>query len=106
MTELTIRLPENVLANIRANATRTGRPIEQMIVEALQNAFAPKPKPLSERDQALQLLVAAGLIRPADPALRRSVRHVSEQQRAALAKVFSIGRPLSEIVIEERGERL
>ena len=60
----------------------------------------------NEAEQAIQILVAAGLMRPPergtpppDPG--------AEHQRRALAERLgrAPGRPLSEIVIEDRGER-
>ena len=80
--------------------------MEQVIVDALQSVFVARPKPLSERDRAIQAWVDAGLVRPIDPAARKSVRHISEKRRAELADKFSVGRPLSEIIIEDREDRL
>ncbi len=59
----------------------------------------------SEREQVINILVAAGLVQskpkgpvPPDP--------VSEEERQRLAELLGSapGKPLSEIVIEERGE--
>ncbi len=105
-TELTIRLPESVLTNISTRAIQAGRSMEQVIVDTLQNVFTARAKPLSERERAIQALVDAGLVLSIEPMARRSVRHVSEKRRAELAVALSKGRPLSEIVIEDRSERL
>lgn len=60
----------------------------------------PKPAPLTEREQILQILAASGLlIKPDWPPLSPPV---SPEERAELAKKLSVGRPLSELLLEER----
>uniref|UniRef100_A0A7C1FSW2 DUF104 domain-containing protein n=1 Tax=Caldilinea aerophila TaxID=133453 RepID=A0A7C1FSW2_9CHLR len=56
-------------------------------------------------DQALQGLIAAGVLTP--PAGRPDVELLSEAERQDLAdRLGSVpGKPLSEIIIEERGSR-
>jgi predicted DNA-binding antitoxin AbrB/MazE fold protein len=64
-------------------------------------------KPISEAEEAIQVLVEAGLMRrsqslgppPPDP--------ISEQERQELANILgqAPGKPLSELIIEDRGER-
>ncbi len=56
-----------------------------------------------ERERVLQALEMAGLLLPAEPP--PPGRPLTTQQRADLELKFSVGRPLSEIIIEERAER-
>ncbi len=63
----------------------------------------PKPAPVTERERVLQILEASGLL--VKPQWEPTSPPVSPAERAELAKKFSVGRPLSEIVIEEREER-
>jgi predicted DNA-binding antitoxin AbrB/MazE fold protein len=57
----------------------------------------------SEAEQVIQSLVAAGLVTP--PPCRGDVEPVSEEARRELAQRLGQypGKPLSEIIIEERG---
>ncbi|MBI5304567.1 MAG: hypothetical protein HY868_20705 [Chloroflexi bacterium] len=105
MTRLSVHLPEHVSKSIRERADETGYTVERVIVDALKNTFVvttKKSKKLSEQDRAIHALIAAGLVRP----VRRASRRVSTKRRAELAQAFSKGKSLSEIVIEERGERV
>ena len=59
----------------------------------------------NESEAAIRMLVEAGLLTP--PPRRSDVDPVSEQDRRELADRLgrAPGKPLSEIIIEERGER-
>ncbi len=63
-------------------------------------------QPTDEVEEIIQLLVTAGLMRP--PSLKGSPPPdpVSEAKRRELAEILgrAPGKPLSEIIIEERGE--
>jgi len=60
-------------------------------------------EPADETDQALQTLVAAGLITP--PPGHSDIAPISDKERRRLASRLgqAPGKPLSEIIIEERG---
>jgi hypothetical protein len=64
----------------------------------------PRPKPRTERERVLHALETAGLLLPPEP-LPPSHIPVSPEEQAELARKFSVGQPLSEIVIEERADR-
>jgi len=61
-------------------------------------------EPTNEAEQVIQTLVAAGLITP--PPGHSDIEPVSEEERHELAEILgqAPGKPLSEIIIEERGE--
>ena len=63
----------------------------------------PRSKPYTERERVFQALEAAGLLLPVG-SLPSSHKPVSPDEQAELARKFSVGRPLSEIVIEERND--
>ncbi len=108
MSKLYVHLPDRITKNIRERATETGYTVERVVADTLKSTFANAPKKsksLSERERALRALIAAGLVRPSKNS-SRAIRRVSAKRRAELAKAFSKGKPLSEIVIEDRGERV
>jgi predicted DNA-binding antitoxin AbrB/MazE fold protein len=59
---------------------------------------------VAEGDEAIQRLIAAGLLTP--PPGQSEVEPLSELERRELAETLgqTPGKPLSEIIIEERGE--
>ena len=60
-----------------------------------------------EGEAAIRILVAAGLMQPPDRESPPPPDPVPEEERRALAERLALapGKPLSEIVIEERGEQ-
>jgi predicted DNA-binding antitoxin AbrB/MazE fold protein len=63
------------------------------------------PEETSEEEEVLRLLVSAGLMRPR-PRREPPPPPLSDKERLALADQIgrAAGKPLSEVVIEERGE--
>ncbi|MFQ5343199.1 MAG: antitoxin AF2212-like protein [Anaerolineae bacterium] len=64
-------------------------------------------EPADETERLVQRLVAAGLMRPRPKRGTPPPDPVSEEERRRLANLMgrAPGKPLSEIIIEERGER-
>ena len=62
----------------------------------------PRPAPRTERERVLHTLESAGLLLPAE-SLPPGVSLREPDGR--LEYMFSVGRPLSEVIIEEREER-
>ena len=62
----------------------------------------PKPALSNERERVLQVLAASGLL--VKPEWPPTSPPVSPTELAELAEKFSIGRPLFEIVLEERDQ--
>jgi len=68
-----------------------------------QIVIRPRPAPRTERERILHLLEASGLVvKPHWPPTSPPVSLVELDE---LAQKFSVGQPLSEIIIEEREER-
>lgn len=103
MTTLTVDLPSDLYERLHAEATRTGRPIEHL-VETYIAAGLVQPK--SERERAIDVLRAAGLL--AEPSAEMKAR--AAQATMTLAEVQAAldrvgGKPLSEFIIEQRGPK-
>ena len=98
-TTLTVQMTRQGLLLPRALFQNWGE--VEVVQERRQIVIRPKTPTLSQERQAvIQALRQDGLLTeiPAEPA----VHLVSAGERAELAKKLSPGRPLSEIVIEER----
>lgn len=80
-----------------------GRGVE-VIKEQQRIIIQPKPAPLAERERVIKCLEDAGLLLPLEPSPSPR-QELSAQERAELGRKFSVGRPLSEIIIEEREDR-
>ena len=63
----------------------------------------PRSAPRTKRERVLRILEDSGLL--VKPQWEPTSPPVSSTELAELARKFSVGRPLSEIVIEEREER-
>ncbi len=63
----------------------------------------PRPAPRTKRERVLRILEDSGLL--VKPQWEPTSPPASSTELAELARKFSVGRPLSEIVIEEREER-
>jgi DNA-binding NarL/FixJ family response regulator len=106
--KLSVHLPDRISQNIRARAIQTGSSIENVVTDTLKKTFSTAPKPskkFSDQERALRALIAAGLVHP-KRIPRRPSRRISPKRREELAESFSKGKPLSQIIIEGRGERV
>jgi len=104
MTTLTLELPKDLLSLLQERASeRGGQELQEAALRILQRELAPEAK--SEHEHVVDVLQAAGLIRPLSEGLRQiadpTVTH--EEVEAAFARAG--GKPLSEIIIEQRRER-
>jgi len=104
MDILTLEMPKDLLALLQKRASERGEEPQKAALRILEKELAPEAK--SERELVIQTLQEAGLIRPLSEELRQmidpSVTH--EEVEAAFARAG--GKPLSEIVIEQRGPKL
>lgn len=106
MTTLTLELPPEVYRRLHEEADRLGKPPQIIVQEWLvERLTSPAPTPGSDREKAQQALRAAGLLVNPSPDLRVRVGptvHL-EDVEAALARAG--GKPLSKIVLEQRGPK-
>jgi hypothetical protein len=103
MDILTLEMPKDLLAILKKRAVERGEEPQKVALSILQKELASEAK--SERERVIKVLQAAGLTRPLSEELQqmidRSVTH--EEVEAAFATAG--GKPLSEIIIEQRRER-
>ena len=93
-----------VTAVYRGGALYPLQPLDLQESEEVRIQVLQKDLPADLDDAALRALAAAGLITP--PAGHSDVPVMSAQKRIRLAKKLggASGRPLSEIIIDERGD--
>jgi predicted transcriptional regulator len=106
MTTLTLELPPEVYHRLHEAADRLGKPPQVVAQEWLiERLSVPLLAPDSEREQVRRALRAAGLLVERSPHLYRPVDQQVrlEDVEASLARVG--GKPLSEIVLEQRGPK-
>jgi hypothetical protein len=105
MGEIRIDAADELLRQLRLRAESKGKPVEEIILEALRRGMAADPvtglPPGAEPDaRRLAELAEAKL----GTALARLTWQVSAERRRELAKRAATGKPLSEIITEDRGE--
>ncbi|HID62583.1 MAG TPA: hypothetical protein EYP49_07585 [Anaerolineae bacterium] len=76
----------------------------EVIKDEQRIIIQPRSAPRTERECVLRILEDSGLL--VEPHWEPVTSPISPKERAELAKKLSVGRPLSEVVIEEREERL
>ncbi len=107
MATLTLELPKDLLELLQKRALERREELQEAALQILEKELAPEAK--SEREQVIEALQEAGLIRPLSPELQEKyVRCLDpverERIRQELAKK-AFTPPLSEIIIQGRGRR-
>lgn len=105
MTIVTIELPQQVYNRLHAVAQQRHTTIESVAQEWLVEKSA-VAQPVSERDQAIAALRAAGLL--VEPSL--SMQQLAAESTLSLEEARAIldrtgGKPLSELILEMRGPK-
>ena len=90
-------VPRSALGDWLELGVETIREKEQIVIR-------PRSYEQDERKDVIRILEEAGLLLPPEP-LPASHVTISTQERADLARKFGVGRPLSEIIIEDRADR-
>jgi hypothetical protein len=103
MTTVTLDLPPELYERLHAEAQRAGQPVEELVAAWVAERLRP---PVSERERAIAVLRAAGLL--AEPS--EEMKALAAESTAALEEVSAAlsrpgGKPLSEIIIEQRGPK-
>lgn len=76
----------------------------EIIAETRRIIIQPKTPASTERQQVLQALAACGFL-PSEESLPVDYTPLSAAEQVELARAFSVGKPLSTIIIEEREGR-
>ncbi len=88
-------VPRSALGEWLERGVETVKEKERIIIR-------PRPAMLDEREEAIRILGEAGLL--VKPDWEPTMPPVSDVELDELAHKFSVGRPLSQIVMEEREE--
>lgn len=107
MATLTLKLPKDLLRLLEKRAAKKGQDLEEVAVQILEKELAPEAK--SERERVIEVLQAAGLIRPLSEELREKyVRCLDPTEREKIRQELAqktFAPPLSEIIIRGREKR-
>jgi len=95
MTPQGLLVPRSALGEWLERGVDVVREKERIVIR-------PRPAKLDEREEAIRILDEAGLL--VKPDWEPTVSPVSDAELEELARKFSVGRPLSQIVMEERAE--
>jgi len=105
MTTLRIELPPDLYRKLETAAAQEAKKPAEWTRSLLEERLHAIPDKASEREAARHALREAGLLVELSPGLKRlirpEVRH--EDVEAALSRVG--GKPLSEVIIEQRGPK-
>lgn len=104
--EIVLHLPADLYQRLRSEATRAGKPAAAIAQEWLAERLAATPAPeLDERTRVLEVLRASGMLAELGPELSaRADPTISlEEVQAALDRAG--GKPLSQIILEQRGPK-
>lgn len=105
MTALTVELPPELYARLRAEAERQGKPPEGVAQEWLVERLAPAP-PLRDRERSIAAMRASGLLADPGPAMAaRAARATMTLDEIGAALDQAEGKPLSALILEQRGPK-
>ena len=97
-------LPSDVRTLLQRRATHLKKEPQQVVVEILRKDLIIEREALSEGEKVLEVLEASGLIRPLGDKLQAMVDVTITQGEVERSLSQAGGKPLSEIIIEQRRE--
>jgi len=103
---MVVTLPSHIYQRLQQRAERAGKTPEALTTELIESMLQQNTEEGDwQRDAVRQVLLAAGHLRLLSPKLRQRINPnvTLEEVRAALARAG--GKPLSEIILEQRGPR-
>ncbi len=105
MTTLTLELSPELYERLRAEAEKLGKPAQDLAREWLAERLT-APAQMSERERLREALRAAGLLAEPSPEMKkRAARSTATLEEVQAAFARGSGKPLSEIVLEQRGPK-
>ena len=104
--ELTLHLPADLEQRLHWAASLARKPAAVVAQEWLAERLATEPAPpLDERERVTQVLRAAGLLAELGPELRARADPTISLEEVCTALDRAGGKPLSEIILEQRGPK-
>ena len=103
MDILTLEMPKDLLTLLQKRAVELREEPQKVVLGILQKELAPEAK--SEREQVIEVLRASGMVRPLSRELQEMADPTITHEEVEAAFVRAGGKPLSEIIIEQRRER-
>jgi plasmid stability protein len=100
MPELILTLPDDLYAQLRAEAARKGLSVEGFIVDRLAAETAVAEQQEKGRCLLDKALSSSGLLQSVDEAL--SAAYVSDSAAPRQSPIHVSGKPLSTVIIEQR----
>jgi len=100
MQELTIELPDSLWKRLGVWAWAHKKKVEEVVIERLETIPALEEPNLQQRYE--RFFQESGLFHRITEEERTRYKPVSDKEREKLARKFSVGKPLSEIILEER----
>jgi hypothetical protein len=104
LSEVVLHLPADLYQRLRWEASRAGKAAPIIAQEILAERLASTPE-LDERTRVLEALRSAGLLVELDPELKRRADPTINLEEVQAALDRAGGKPLSEIILEQRGPK-
>ena len=101
MSRVTLDLPDAVTEQLERLAADGNRSVEDVVVEQLCSLLPPAEEGLEERYK--RWVKESGLFIQVSEEEKKRYPPPTDEEREQLAQKLSVGKPLSEIIIEERG---
>ncbi len=105
-SEITLRLPADLYQRLRQEAHRTGKLAPIIAQEWLAERLAATPPPeLDERARITEIWRASGMLVELDPELKKRADPTISLEEVQAALDRAGGKPLSQIILEQRGPK-
>ena len=103
---LILNLSPDLYQRLRGQASRAGKPASIMAQEWVAERLAVEPSPaLDERERVTQVLRAAGMLAELGPELHARADPTISLEEVCASLDRAGGKPLSEIILEQRGPK-
>jgi hypothetical protein len=96
-------VPDEIAARLARAAAKQNKSVEQLVIDQL--ASVPEPSGETQAERYERFIKESGLFREVSEEERQRYQPVSEERLRELAEKLGAAGPLSEVVIEDRGER-
>ncbi len=105
--EIVLHLPADLYQRLRQEAHRAGKPAPIIAQEWLAERLAATPPPpeMNERARITEILRASGMLVELDPELKKRADPTVSLEEVQAALDRAGGKPLSQIILEQRGPK-